>query len=73
MQGEEVTDLAPEWEQLCALGVDILRLYPQAEGMEEIVMRFDALRRSNEIPARVGERNGYWHGEAGMRMAEASA
>ncbi|MEO5963719.1 MAG: U32 family peptidase [Thermomonas sp.] len=66
VQGEEVTDLAPEWEQLCALSVDMLRLYPQAEGMEDVVVRFDALRRSNELPARVGERNGYWHGEAGM-------
>ena len=71
VQGNEVTDLAPEWEQLCALGVDMLRLYPQAEGMQDVVMRFDALRRSNEIPARVGERNGYWHGEPGM-VLEAS-
>lgn len=73
VQGEEVTDLAPEWEQLRALGVDMLRLYPQAEGMQEVVTRFDALRRTHEIPERVGFRNGYWYGEAGMRMAETSA
>lgn len=66
VQGEEVTDLAPEWAQLCALGVDMLRLYPQAEGMEAVVSRFDALRRNHEIPERVGARNGYWYGEVGM-------
>ena len=66
VQGEEVTDLAPEWEQLRALGVDMLRLYPQAEGMQEVVARFDTLRRTCEIPVRLGSRNGYWHGEAGM-------
>jgi collagenase-like PrtC family protease len=70
VQGEEVIDLAPEWEQLRALGVDILRLYPQADGMQEVVARFDALRRTHEIPARIGARNGYWYGEAGMRMGE---
>lgn len=73
VQGEEVTDLAPEWEQLCELGVDMLRLYPQAEGMQEVVARFDALRRTREIPARAGARNGYWFGEAGMRMVETPA
>ncbi len=73
VQGEEVTDLAPEWEQLCTLGVDMLRLYPQAEGMQEVVMRFDAMRRTREIPSRIGARNGYWFGEAGMRMDETPA
>ncbi len=73
VQGEEVTDLAPEWEQLCALGVDMLRLYPQAEGMEEVVTRFDALRRTRHVPERVGARNGFWHGEPGMRIAETAA
>lgn len=68
VQGEEVTDLGPELPELRALGVDILRLYPQAEGMEAVVRHFDAAREDMEIPARIGERNGYWHGEPGMRM-----
>lgn len=68
VQGDEVTDLAPEWEHLCALGVDMLRLYPQAEGMHGVVMRFDALRHDREIPQRTGARNGFWHGEPGMVM-----
>ena len=66
--GEEITDLGPELPALDALGVDILRLYPQAEGMEAVVRHFDAARRAQGAPARIGDRNGYWHGEAGMRM-----
>ncbi len=72
VQGEEITDLGPELPELRALGVDILRLYPQAEGMEAVVRHFDAARSASEAPARIGERNGYWHGEAGMRMASVS-
>ncbi len=68
VQGEEITDLGPELPELRALGVDILRLYPQAEGMEAIVRHFDAARGADAAPARLGERNGYWFGEAGMRM-----
>jgi collagenase-like PrtC family protease len=68
VQGEEITDLGPELPELRALGVDILRLYPQAEGMEAVVRHFDAARRAQGAPARIGERNGYWHGEPGMRM-----
>lgn len=71
VQGEEITDLGPELPQLRELGVDILRLYPQAEGMEAIVRHFDAARSASEAPARIGERNGYWHGEPGMRMPAA--
>ena len=69
VQGEEITDLAPELPELRALGVDILRVYPQAEGMEAIVRHFDAARSASEAPARIGERNGYWHGEPGMKLA----
>ena len=68
VQGEEITDLGPELHQLRALGVNILRLYPQAEGMEAVVRHFDAACAGIEIPPRIGERNGYWHGEPGMRM-----
>lgn len=68
VQGEEITDLGPELPELRALGVDILRLYPQAAGMEAVVRHFDAARASVVAPARIGQRNGYWHGEPGMRM-----
>ena len=68
-QGEEITDLGPELPALRELGVDILRLYPQVEGMEAIVRHFDAARTSSGAPPRIGERNGYWHGEPGMKQA----
>ena len=71
VQGEEITDLGPELPELRALGVDILRLYPQAEGMEAVVRHFDAARGTSEAPTRIGGRNGYWHGEPGMRMPAA--
>lgn len=67
VQGEEITDLGPELPELRALGVDVLRLYPQAAGMEAVVRHFDAARASVVAPARIGQRNGYWHGEPGMR------
>ncbi len=69
VQGEPVTDLGPELPALRALGVDVLRLYPQAEGMAEVVAHFDLARGSPIAPPRIGARNGYWHGEAGMRAA----
>jgi len=68
VQGEETTDLGPELPSLRALGVDLLRIYPQAEGSREIVEHFDRARSSDTAPARLGERNGYWHGEPGMAM-----
>jgi O2-independent ubiquinone biosynthesis protein UbiV len=73
IQGEEITDLGPELPVLRELGVDILRLYPQAEGMAEMVAHYHLARRSPVAPPRIGARNGYWHGEPGMRTTEASA
>ena len=68
IQGEEVTDLGPELPTLRALGVDLLRIYPQAEGTGEVIAHFDLARRSRTAPPRIGVRNGYWHGEPGMQM-----
>ncbi len=69
VQGEETTDLGPELPALAELGVDLLRIYPQAEGTREIVERFDAARTAQAPLPAVGARNGYWHGEAGMTLA----
>tara|TARA_R110002020_G_scaffold27170_41_gene87606 strand:- start:3081 stop:3959 length:879 start_codon:yes stop_codon:yes gene_type:complete len=63
--GEEVTDLGPELPTLRALGVGLLRLYPQATGMREVVEHFDLARRSPLAPPRLGAVNGYWHGLPG--------
>lgn len=67
IQGEEITDLGPQLPVLRELGVDVLRLYPQALGMAEVVAHFDLARRSAQAPPGIGSRNGYWHGEPGMR------
>ncbi|MGY1458728.1 U32 family peptidase [Luteimonas sp. A534] len=66
VQGEETTDLGPELPALADLGVDLLRIYPQAEGTRDIVERFDAARDAAAPLPALGARNGYWHGEAGM-------
>ena len=64
--GEEITDLGPELPTLRALGVDLLRIYPQAEGTGEVVAHFDLARRSPIAPPLIGVRNGYWHAQPGM-------
>ncbi len=68
VQGEEITDLGPELPALRDLGVDVLRLYPHADGMAEVVAHFDRARHAPQPPLPIGARNGYWHGEAGMRL-----
>ncbi|MFP7721317.1 U32 family peptidase [Lysobacter sp. A3-1-A15] len=72
VQGEETTDLGPELPALRALGVDLLRIYPQAEGSREIVAHFDRARASPDAAPMLGERNGYWHGEPGMVLPAAA-
>jgi collagenase-like PrtC family protease len=67
IQGEETVDLGPELPSLRALGVDLLRIYPQADGCREVVEHFDLARQSMTPPPRLGARNGFWHGEPGMR------
>ena len=65
VQGEETTDLGPELPALRALGVDVRRLYPQAQDMASVVEHFDLARRSPLPPPRRGAVNGYWHGQPG--------
>ena len=64
--GRDAVDLGPELAELRAEGINLLRLYPQAEGMAEIVAHFHAAINSDEPASRIGERNGYWHGIAGL-------
>ncbi len=60
-------DLGPELDELRKAGIDLLRLYPQAEGMMDVVARFRDAIDSGIPPARAGGENGYWYGAAGMR------
>ena len=66
VQGFDICDLGPELPELRALGIGVLRLYPQAEGMGEVVAHFDLARASPPPPPCRGARNGYWHGEPGL-------
>lgn len=69
VQGQGICDLAPEIPELKALGAGLLRLYPQAEGMDEIVRRFRAALTEPDAIARLGAVNGYWSGGAGRTAA----
>lgn len=71
--GEEITDLGPELPQLRELGVSVLRLYPRAQGMAEVVGHYDLARRSSLPPPRIASRNGYWHGKPGMTLPTAAS
>ncbi len=68
IQSRDVCDLGPEIAELRTLSIDLLRLYPQAEGMEQVVAHFALAIRSSAPPPRLGARNGYWHGESGMDL-----
>ena len=66
VQGHEICDLAPELPELRALGINLLRLYPQADDMADVVAYFRRAVDGDDAQPRRGERNGYWHGDAGM-------
>ena len=61
-------DLGPELHELQSAGIGLVRLYPQAIGMAEVVARFHEALTSGVVPARVGEENGYWHGVEGLSL-----
>lgn len=62
----DICDLGPELPSLRAAGVDVLRLYPAADGMAKVVAHFDVARHLTRSPDPIGARNGYWFGEPGM-------
>lgn len=69
VQGEAICDLAPELAELGALGASRVRLYPQVDGMAEVVARFSAALSGGSV-ARLGDNAGYWHGGAAMRRSD---
>lgn len=67
VQSAACRDLAPELADVEAAGVDLLRLYPQAEGTAEVIHRFREALDSGVAPEPVaGTHNGYWHDAAGV-------
>ena len=75
-QSARVQNLLPFLDRAIAMGVDVLRVSPQPERMEEVVHAFgDAVRGTGDAAsacARLAAAmpaapcDGYWHGRAGM-------
>jgi len=82
-QSAKVCNLVQEMDDMEALGVDIVRLSPQAQHMPEVIAIFDAVRRRELDGAAALARllplmpeqacNGYWHGHPGMDQVAADA
>ena len=72
-------NLLHEMPQLLTMGIDIVRLSPQAEHMGEIIAAFDAARQGQPAPATNAAWNasglvdGYWFGDAGIKQHHAAA
>jgi collagenase-like PrtC family protease len=75
-QSARVQNLLPFLDEATGMGVDVLRLSPQPQGMEEVVHAFADAARGRSDPALACARlarampaapcDGYWHGRAGM-------
>jgi collagenase-like PrtC family protease len=82
-QSARVYNLIESVPQMQAMGVDVLRLSPQAAHTGDIVALFDAVRRGTLTPAEAQARleplmpeqgcNGYWHGQPGLDWVSATA
>lgn len=69
-------NLAPHMSEIRSLGIDVLRLSPQAHSMGLVVRAFDELRRADTVPDTMLQRleelapiatcDGYWRGGAGF-------
>ena len=72
-------NLLHEMPQLLAMGIDIVRLSPQPEHMNEIIAAFDAARQGQPAPAAnaawdaSGLVDGYWFGDAGIKQHHTAA
>ena len=82
-QSARVYNLVQAMDDMRALGVDIVRLSPQAQNMPEVIAVFDAVRRGELDNTAAQARllplmpqqpcNGYWHGHPGLDQVEPSA
>ena len=65
-------NLLPQIPEMLAMGIEVVRISPQATAMAEIVAAFDAARRAQPVNpdtsgwASEGLVDGYWFGEAGI-------
>lgn len=65
-----ISNLLAEYPRMHAMGIDMLRLSPAAQGMEEVIHSFDQVRRGAEPPLAIDGCNGYWYGQPGMLRVE---
>jgi len=66
-QSGEIYNLLQQTPAMKKIGVDIMRLSPQARGMEEVIQQFHLARTSmREIAPDPAGCNGYWFQRAGM-------
>lgn len=82
-QSARVHNLVNDIPALRAAGVDVLRLSPQSQHMDQIVAAFDTARRAAQPdPAALAAMrpympeapcNGYWHGKPGLDLIETVA
>lgn len=77
-QSANVYSLIHELGELADMGVDVVRLSPQSQYMDEVVRGFRAVLDGSERPATVHDRllprmpaapcNGFWYGRPGLEM-----
>ena len=82
-QSAKVYCLVQAMDDMRALGVNVVRLSPQAQHMPEVIAAFDAVRRGELDSAQAQARllplmpdqpcNGYWHGQPGVDQVEVNA
>ncbi|MFU8831358.1 MAG: U32 family peptidase [Wenzhouxiangella sp.] len=66
VQSAAVQDLSPMLDELASAAVDIVRIQPGYEPIEDTVARFQAALRGEEIDVLEGKVSGYWRGLPGM-------
>jgi collagenase-like PrtC family protease len=80
-QSARVYNLVDEVGDMLALGVDVVRLSPQANDTQEVIALFDQARNRTLVPQDALARfaplmpgascNGYWHGRPGLEQGAA--
>jgi collagenase-like PrtC family protease len=67
-QSGDCCDLRPQWQEMAALGVDVVRISPQSEGTANIVNELYADIKNNQVTSHAtgGVCNGYWFGQSGL-------
>jgi O2-independent ubiquinone biosynthesis protein UbiV len=81
-QSAKVYNLIDQLDGMHEIGVDVIRLSPQANDTQEVIALFDAARRRAVTPQDAMTRlrplmpaescNGYWHGRPGLEQGAAA-